>query len=93
MVDVFTVLVLNKNYNGKPRVTHLLFSAAFIYASYLYLVQISLVVFALASRGNGRFTVPSGVSQPEHHVHPPENVSFLLQGHASQHVLSSTTVL
>ena len=90
---VFTVLILKRNYDGMPRVTHLLFMVAFIYAGYLYLVQSSLVVFALTSCGNGRFTAPSGVSQQSHHVHPPEDVSFLLQGHASQHMLFSTTVL
>jgi len=42
----------NKNKdNGLPRVTHLLFVAAFIYASYLCLIQDSLAVFTLASRG------------------------------------------
>jgi hypothetical protein len=33
-----------------PRVTHLLFLAAFIFADYLCLIQDSLTVFALASR-------------------------------------------
>jgi len=34
-----------------PRVTHLLFLAAFIFAGYLCLIQGSSAVFALASRG------------------------------------------
>jgi len=34
-----------------PRVTHLLFMAAFIFAGYLCLIQDSSAVFALASRG------------------------------------------
>jgi hypothetical protein len=66
--------------------------AAFIFAGYLCLKQNSLAVFTLASCGMAvsPFLL---VSIRLLHVHPPEDVSFLLQGPASQQMPFGTTVL
>jgi hypothetical protein len=45
------LIFIKRKINGMPRITHLLFMAAFIFAGYLCLIQGSSAVFALASRG------------------------------------------
>lgn|GEM_PF-1300237 len=55
-----------------PRVTHLLFVAAFIYADYLCFIQDSSAVFVLTSRGMAVSLFFSDVHQPMPHVHPSE---------------------
>ena len=66
--------------------------AAFIYANYLYLVQDSLVVFILTSRGMAVSPILM-MSSALLHYHSSKDVSFLLHCHASRRVPYGTTVL
>ena len=76
-----------------PRVTHLLFSAAFIFADYLCFIQDSSAVFVLASRGMAvsLFFLMSSAFASSSSIQ--EYISFLLQCPASQQMPYGITVL
>ncbi len=77
-----------------PRVTHLLFVAAFIYADYLCFIQDSSAAFVLTSRGMAVspffFLMSIRLRFMFNHQ---GNVSFLLQCPASQQMPYGITVL